>query len=332
MRTLIIAEAGVNHNGDVDTAIKLCDAAKKAGADVIKFQTWVTDAIITKNVEQAEYQKKNTKVVESQYDMLKKLELSFDDFRLIKKHCDEIGIEFASTADDRESIDFVYDDLGVKIAKIGSGDLLNIPCLKQVAEKNVPILLATGMADISKVYKAFTTLQQNGAKDITLLHCTTSYPCPYEQVNLRAMITLREAFKCRVGYSDHTIDDTVAIAAVALGAEVIEKHFTLDCNMQGPDHKASMEPIEFKHMVNSIRNIESAMGDGIKQPTLNEKNIISVAEKRIVATKKIKKGMIITEDMLTIKRNNKGFSGDKWDLVVGKAAWKDFNEDEGIEI
>ena len=241
MRTCIIAEAGVNHNGDVAIAKKLCMAAKKAGADIVKFQTWITEKIITQNVKQADYQSENTGSNQSQFDMLKKLELSYDDFREIKKYCDEIGIIFASTADEQDSLDFLV-DLGIPFIKIGSGDIGNIPYLRYMGTKKMPVILSTGMSTLGDVEISIQALREGGAKNIKLLHCTTNYPCPYNDVNLKAMDTLRTAFGLDVGYSDHTEGIEVAIAAVARGATIIEKHFTLDKNMDGPDHKASMEP------------------------------------------------------------------------------------------
>lgn len=330
-RCLIIAEAGVNHNGNVDLAMKLCDAAKEAGADVVKFQTWKTEAIITKNVQQAEYQKENTGIQESQYDMLKKLELTQDEFRKVKKHCDDIGIIFASTADDAESLDFLV-SLGIPFIKVGSGEIGNISYLRYMGSKGLPIILSTGMSSLADVDISLQALTEGGATDITLLHCTTSYPCLFEDVNLNGMNTIRDAFKLPVGYSDHTLGNTVSIAAVAMGAKVIEKHFTLDKNMEGPDHKASLSPKEFASLVKEIRNIENAMGDGKKVPTIIEKEISKVVLKRIVAKRVITKGEIITEDAICVKRNVFGLSCDKWDDVIGMKAQKDYQIDEGIVV
>lgn len=330
-RCLIIAEAGVNHNGDVSLAFKLCDAAKEAGADVVKFQTWKTEAIITKNVSQAEYQQENTGVVESQFDMLKKLELSQEEFKQIKEHCDRIGIQFASTADDADSLDFLV-SLGIPFIKIGSGEIGNVSYLRYMGSKKMPVILSTGMSTLSDIDISLQALREGGAEDITLLHCTTSYPCLFENVNLNAMNTIRDAFKLPVGYSDHTLGNTVAIAAVAMGAKVIEKHFTLDKNMEGPDHKASSTPEEFKQMVTEIRNIEKAMGDGRKLPTKVEKNISKVVLKRIVAKKEIQKGSVISEADICVKRNDTGLPCNKWDILVGTKAKRDFRIDEGIEI
>lgn len=331
MSTYIIAEAGVNHNGDVQIAKQLCLAAKNAGADAVKFQTWITDNIITKNVKQADYQAENTGRNESQYEMLKKLELTFDQFREIKKYCDEIGIEFASTADDEESLDFLV-DLGIPFIKVGSGDVGNISYLRYVGSKKRPVILSTGMSTLADVEVSLKALRDGGATDIKLLHCTTNYPCPFDSVNLKAMDTLHNAFGLKVGYSDHTVGIEVPVSAVARGAIIIEKHFTLDCNMEGPDHLASTEPEEFKKMVDSIRNIEKALGTGIKQPTAAERDISKVVLKRIVAKQTINEGDTITEKSICVKRNEKGLPASAWDIIVGTKARRTFDKDEGIEI
>lgn len=330
-KCLIIAEAGVNHNGDVNLAYKLCDAAKEAGADVVKFQTWKTEAIITQNVDQAEYQQENTGISESQFDMLKKLELTQDEFRKVKEHCDSIGITFASTADEAESLDFLV-NLGIPFIKIGSGEIGNVSYLRYMGSKKMPVILSTGMSSLADIDISLQALREGGATDITLLHCTTSYPCAFENVNLNAMNTLREAFKLPVGYSDHTLGNTVAIAAVAMGAKVIEKHFTLDKNMKGPDHKASSNPEEFATLVREIRNIENAMGNGKKEATQVEKEISKVILKRIVAKKPIREGQVITEADICVKRNDVGLACNKWDIVIGTKARKDYVVDEGIEL
>lgn len=330
-KCLIIAEAGVNHNGSLELALKLCDEAKKSGADVVKFQTWKTENIITKNVAQADYQTVNTGIVESQFDMLKKLELSYDDFRTIKKHCDKIGIVFSSTADDAESLDFLI-DLGIPFIKIGSGEIGNIPYLEYMGKKNMPIIMSTGMSSLSDVDISLRTLKESGATDITLLHCTTNYPCPYEDVNLLAMTTLKNAFHLPIGYSDHTIGSNVAVASIALGASVIEKHFTLDCKMDGPDHAASTEPQAFLEFVQAIRQTESALGNGIKEPTIAEREISKVVTKRIVASKPIKTGEILDETNLCVKRNDIGEKADQWKKLIGRTATRDYQCDEGINI
>lgn len=330
-KCLIIAEAGVNHNGDVNIAFKLCEAAKMAGADVIKFQTWKTEAIITKNVAQAEYQQENTGVLESQFDMLKRLELTQDEFKHVKEYCDSIGIMFASTADEADSLDFLI-SLGIPFIKIGSGEIGNVSYLRYMGSKNMPVILSTGMSSLSDIDISLKALREGGATDITLLHCTTSYPCIFENVNLYAMNTIRDAFKLPVGYSDHTLGNTVAIAAVAMGAKVIEKHFTLDKNMDGPDHKASSTPEEFATLVSEIRNIEVAMGDGKKEATKVEKQISKVVLKRIVAKKPIKVNQIITEEDICVKRNDTGLPCNKWDVIVGTKSRKDYLVDEGVEL
>ena len=330
-RVSIIAEAGVNHNGKLDLAYKLCDAAKEAGVDIIKFQTWNTDLVITKNTRMAEYQAENLSSSESQYEMLKKLELSYAHFRMVKEHCDNIGISFLSTADERESLDFLI-GLGIDLVKLGSGEITNIPYLRYVGGLNLPVILSTGMSNLAQVATAYDTLVNAGAKDISILHCTTNYPCPMDEVNLKAMCTLRDAFKCPVGYSDHTMGTEVSVAAVALGAEIIEKHFTLDRTMVGPDHKASLEPAELKLMVQQIRNIEYALGDGIKRPNRSEVENAKVVLKSILAQRPIKKGELLTSDNLVVKRASFGISATYWDVVVGTKALFDYDIDEPIRL
>lgn len=327
----IIAEAGVNHNGSLGLALQLCDEAKDAGVDAVKFQTWKTELIISKNTEMADYQKKNLGNDDSQYDMLKKLELSYDNFRLVKEHCDKIGIQFLSTADETESLDFLC-ELGMPFIKLGSGEITNIPYLRYCAKKNMPMIISTGMCNLSDVATAFDVLTEAGAKDITVLHCTTNYPCPMDEVNLNAMLTIKDALKCKVGYSDHTMGIEIPVAAVAIGAEVIEKHFTLDRNMEGPDHKASLDPKELKDMVQKIRNVEMALGDGIKRPNASEKSISKVVLKSIVAKQPISQGDVLSEDMLTVKRTSCGIPAKYWDLIVGTTALKDYIIDEPISI
>lgn len=331
MSVYIIAEAGVNHNGSLEEAKKLCYAAKEAGADCVKFQTWITEKIITENVEQAEYQKKNNGNSKSQFQMLKELELSQEDFCEVKRYCEEIGIQFASTADEKESLDFLV-KLGIPFIKVGSGDIGNISYLRYIGSKGLPVILSTGMSTLADIEISLTALREGGANDIKILHCTTNYPCPYDSVNLKAMCTIKCAFGLEVGYSDHTIGIEVPIAAVARGAKIIEKHFTLDRTLEGPDQKASTEPAEFKQMVIAIRHIESAIGNGIKVPTNAEKKISRVVLKRIVAAKPIPKGKIIDVADLTVKRNDSGLSADKWDFVIGKAAVKHYEVDEGIDF
>ena len=314
-KVFIIAEAGVNHNGDKSLAFKLCDVAKEVGADAVKFQTWKTEKIVTKSATLAEYQENNiSDKGASQYEMLKQLELSYDDFLEVKDYCDQIGIQFLSTPDTEEDMDFLL-GLGIPVLKIGSGEVTNIPFLRAIGKRRQKVILSTGMSTLADVEKAYHTLMESGAKKVSLLHCTTNYPCPYHEVNLQAMQTLKAAFKCQVGYSDHTMGIEVPIAAVAMGAEIIEKHFTLDRNMEGPDHKASLDPEELKQMVISIRNIEQAMG-----------------VKRIIAKKPIKKGDALGEDNLALLRNSEGIPAKYWDLIAGKPAKRDYIEDEPIEL
>jgi N-acetylneuraminate synthase/N,N'-diacetyllegionaminate synthase len=328
----IIAEAGVNHNGSLDLALNLCDAAKCCGVDAIKFQTWKTENIVTKSVQMADYQKNNIGSNEdSQYEMLKKLELKYDDFRTIKTHCEQIGIHFLSTPDEEESLDFLI-SLGVNLIKIGSGEVTNIPYLRKIGATRKKIILSTGMSTLGDVDRAYRTLINSGAKEIALLHCTTNYPCPIEEVNLRAMITLREAFQCEVGYSDHTLGTEVPIAAVALGAKIIEKHFTLDQKMKGPDHLASLNPDEFSRMVQSIRNIEVALGNGKKEPNKSEQEIAQIVQKRIVAKQAILKGELFSDDNITVKRVSGGLPANYWDLILGVKSQEDYAVDDTISI
>lgn len=331
MSVFIIAEAGVNHNGSLELAKKLVDAAKDAGADCVKFQTFVSKNIVSKNAVKAEYQKQQTEPEESQQDMLKKLELSFDEFVELNEYCKSKSIEFMSTAFDFDSIDFL-DGLEMGTWKIPSGDITNLPYLIKIAKLNKPVILSTGMSTMVDIRSAIKALKENGATELTVLHCTTEYPTPFEDVNLRAMNTIKEEFGVKVGYSDHTKGIEVPIAAVALGATVIEKHFTLDRNMEGPDHKASLEPNELKAMVDSIRHIELALGNGMKQPAESEKKNMAVARKSIIASKDIKAGDIFTEENLTVKRPGDGISPMRWFDIIGKPAPRDFEEDELIEL
>ena len=333
MHTYIIAEAGVNHNGQLDLALKLCDAAKEAGVDCVKFQTWQTEKIVTRKAEKASYQSENTHdVEESQFDMLKKLELSYEDFRIVQEHCKQICIDFLSTPDEEYSLAFLMNELNLPLIKIGSGEVTNIPYLRKMASYGKPVILSTGMATLAQVATAYDTLLAAGALSVSLLHCTTNYPCPKDEVNLRAMQTLKEAFKCKVGYSDHTMGTEIPIAAVAMGADIIEKHFTLDRNMEGPDHKASLEPSELKYMVDCIRNIEVALGDGIKRPNASEEEISKVVLKSIVAKVPVKKGDMLTDANITIKRAGSGIPAAHWDMIVGTKALHDFYIDEPIRI
>ncbi|MBM0651458.1 N-acetylneuraminate synthase [Capnocytophaga genosp. AHN8471] len=334
-RVVIIAEAGVNHNGDIDKAKSLIDKAVEAGVDYIKFQTFKTELCISKNAIKADYQIENTQnSSESQLEMVKKLELSFEQFVELEKYCQQKGIKFLSTGFDTDSLDFLA-GLGVKIAKIPSGEITNLPYLRQVASLFPEVILSTGMATIAEIKEAVKVLTDNGInKDkITILHCNTEYPTPMEDVNLRAMLHIQQELGVPIGYSDHTLGIEVPIAAVALGATVIEKHFTLDKTLPGPDHKASLEPEELKAMVIAIRNIEKAIGgSGLKEVSKSEVKNKPIARKSIVATKTIKKGDLFSAENLTVKRPGTGISPMQWDEVIGKIAKKDFEEDDLIEL
>lgn len=331
MGVYIIAEAGDNHNGSVDLAFQLVDAALASGADCVKFQTFKTEEIISKKAPKAEYQKITTGESETQYDMVKKLELSFDDFVKIKDYCDEKQIHFLSSAFDLSSIHFLS-SLDLPFWKIPSGEITNLPYLLAIAKTQKPVIMSTGMCELAEVQTALSILRDNGSPKITLLHCNTEYPSPFEDINLNAIKSMRERFNVDVGYSDHSVGIEVPIAAAALGATVIEKHFTLDKNMVGPDHRASLEPHELAAMVASIRNIEKAMGDGIKLPSSSERKNIAVARKSIVASRSIKKGEFLTDKNITAKRPGNGISPMRWFDVIGTLAKRDFEEDELIEI
>ena len=326
----IIAEAGVNHNGRYDLACKLVDAAKTAGVDCIKFQTFKSKNLVSCNANKAEYQK-DTTGDGSQFDMLKKLELSYDEFLSLKAYCDKGGICFLSTPFDFEGIDFL-NSIDMPFWKIPSGEITNYPYLVAIAKLRKPVVMSTGMCEMAEIEAAINVLKKNGTKDIKLLHCNTEYPTPYEDVNLRAMHTMQNAFGLEVGYSDHTKGIEVPIAAVALGATVIEKHFTLDRNMEGPDHKASLEPDELAAMVSSIRNIERALGSGNKMPSSSERKNIAVVRKSIVAKQSIKAGDSLSENNITVKRPGTGISAMKWNDIIGTKAIRNFDEDELIEI
>ena len=329
-RTLIIAEAGVNHNGSLEMAKKLVDTAYECGADIVKFQTAKLDSLVSKSADIADYQKKNTGVDESQKDMLKKLLLSFREFAELADYCKKVGIIFLSTPFDIESIHFLNDRQD--LWKIPSAEITNYPYLVEIAKTGKKVILSTGMAEVNEIQAALDVLKTNGTKDITILHCTTEYPAPIKDVNLNVMNTLRGNFGFPVGYSDHTQGIEVALAAVALGAEVIEKHFTLDKNLPGPDHKASLEPYELKAMVDGIRKIELALGSAVKQPSVEEFKNREVARKSIVAKTTIKAGELLTEENITAKRPGIGISPMKWLDVLGTKAVRDFEEDELIEL
>lgn len=332
---IVIAEAGVNHNGSIEMAKQLVLKAKEAGVDYIKFQTFKASKLVTKSAKQAEYQQKNIgKEGDSQYQMLKKLELSPEEHEALIDYCKELGIKFFSTAFDFDSIDYLH-SLNLGLWKIPSGEVTNYPFLKRIAAYNEKTILSTGMCDIQDVRNAVEALYKNGLSkaNLILLHCNTEYPTPFEDVNLKAMNALHKEFGVEVGYSDHTKGIEVPIAAVALGATVIEKHFTLDRTLSGPDHKASLEPDELKAMVSAIRNIEKAVGgDGTKHVSESERKNIAIARKSIVAACNIKVGETFTEKNLTVKRPGSGITPMRWEEVVGTKAKRDFFEDDLIEI
>jgi len=326
----IIAEAGVNHNGQLSMAKKLVDAAVAAGVDAVKFQTFKAEGVVTDDVDVASYVKKNIGKNLKQQEMIKKLELTYEEFKILKRYCDSKKILFLSTPHSFDAIDFL-EDL-VPMYKFGSGDLLNIPALQYAARKGKPMILGTGMATLAEVREALKAIRAAGCNQIIVLHCTTNYPCPIEEVNLRAMLTMQNTLNCLVGYSDHTMGLTVPIMAATLGAVVIEKHFTLYKTLPGPDHKASLEPTELKQMVIAIRNVERALGSYAKKPTTAEKNIMKLVRKSIVASKDIKKGALIRKDMLDIKRPGTGLPPTKIEYLLGKKTKRDIKKDELIKL
>jgi N,N'-diacetyllegionaminate synthase len=330
-KVFIIAEAGVNHNGSINLAKKLIKVASDSGVDAVKFQTFKADNLVTKNSQKAKYQKKTTDIKESQYDMLKKLELSIKAHKELISYCNKKKIIFLSSPFDIESIELL-NSLSVKIFKVPSGEITNLPYLRYLGKLNKEIILSTGMSYIDEVKIAFEILVKSGTKkeNITVLHANTEYPTPMEDVNLKAMVEMGNQLNVNYGYSDHTLGIEVDIAAVSMGAKCVEKHFTLDRNMEGPDHKASLEPDQLKEMVRAIRNIEKALGDGVKKPSNSEFPNIEVVRKSIIAKKKIKKNEILTEKNLTVKRPGGGISPMKWDTIIGTKALKDYNEDEFI--
>jgi len=332
-KTLIIAEAGVNHNGSLDLAFDLIGAAAKAGADVVKFQTFKAKSLLTQSASKADYQLQTTNSEESQYEMIKKLELSEKMHLELIAECSNHGIRFASTGFDEGSVDLLC-DLGIDFLKIPSGEITNVPYLRHVGSKGLPVILSTGMSELNEVREALDILVRAGAQKekITVLHCNTEYPTPMEDVNLNAMLTMRDELRVAVGYSDHTQGIEIPIAAVALGAKVIEKHFTLDREMVGPDHEASLEPAELSQMVSSVRNVECGMGNGIKRPSSSEMKNIQVVRKSIVARKNIIKGEVFSEKNLCVKRPGNGLSPIKWDEVMGQSSLRDFNADELIKL
>ena len=331
-KVFIIAEAGVNHNGSIELAKKLIDVAVDAGVDAVKFQTFKAENLVSKNAQKADYQKKNMNDADdSQFNMIKKLELDLDTHKELMAYCKTKNIMFLSTPFDHDSIELLS-DLGLEIFKIPSGEITNLPYLRHIGKLNKQVVLSTGMADMGEIEDALDVLIDAGTQKekITILHANTMYPTPMEDVNLKAMITIGNTFDCKYGYSDHTLGIEVDIAAVAMGASCIEKHFTLDKTMEGPDHKASLEPQELKAMVEAIRNIELALGSSIKKPSKSETPNIQVARKSIVANCDIKKGETFTENNLTIKRPGNGINPMRWDEIVGTVSIKDYIKDELI--
>lgn len=331
-KVLIIAEAGVNHNGDINVAKKLIDAAADSGVDYVKFQTWITEEIIDINAPKALYQIENDGE-SSQYEMLKRLELSFDEFKELKLYCEKVGVNFLSTPDDYKSLDFLCDELNVDLIKVGSGEVTNIPYLRRIGKKQKDVILSTGMATLDEVRIAFNVLNEAGAKSIALLHCTSNYPASYDSVNLKAMNTLANEFKVTVGYSDHTIGNEISIAAVAMGAKIIEKHFTLDKTMPGPDHIASIDLIELKKLVREIRNVELALtGDGVKKPHLSENETKKVVTKGIYLACDVNEGTVIEDYMLVMKRPVNELSADMYDSIIGKKATSKLIEGRALKL
>ena len=328
-RVFIIAEAGVNHNGSVELAKQLIDVASEAGVDAVKFQTFKAESLVSKNAQKADYQKETTDKQESQFDMIKKLELDVNTHKVLMQYCHEKDIMFLSTPFDHDSIDML-NKLGLKIFKIPSGEITNLPYLRHIGSLNKEVILSTGMADIGEIEDALDVLVEAGTKkeNITVLHANTMYPTPMEDVNLKAMVTIGNTFDIAYGYSDHTLGIEVDVAAVAMGATVIEKHFTLDKMMEGPDHKASLEPDELISMTKAIRNIEVALGSNVKKPSTSEKPNMAIARKSIVAKRTIKIGEILTEDNLAIKRPGNGINPMQWDAIVGTKAQKNYNQDD----
>jgi len=327
----IIAEAGLNHNGSIEKAIEMIYVAKEVGVDAVKFQTAVPELVITKEATKAECQLNFTENDETQLEMLKKIHLPLADYKRLKDECDENNIEFMSTPFDEVSIETLK-KLEMKRYKIPSGEITNLPYLRQIGRLGRPVIISTGMTTLDEIRNALNILIESGTEkeQITILHCNTEYPTPMEDVNLKAMLTIRDELGVKIGYSDHTLGIEVAISAVAMGATVIEKHFTLDRNMSGPDHAASLEPEELKAMVTAIRNIEKAMGDGIKKPSSSETKNIAVARKSIVANMSIKKGELFTEENLTVKRPGTGISPMEWDEMIGKRADREYQKDNLI--
>lgn len=330
-KIFIIAEAGVNHNGSLELAKQLIDVAAAAGADAVKFQTFVAEEVVSINAPKAEYQKETTGAAESQFDMIKKLELSNEDHQELMDYAEIKDIIFLSTPFDEKSVDLLV-ELGVPLIKVSSGEITNHPFLKYIAKKGLPIILSTGMSTLEEVAEAVSVIRETGCENLTLLHCTSNYPARVEDSNLRAMKTMADAFNIPVGYSDHTLGIVVPIAAAALGANVIEKHFTIDKNLPGPDHKASLEPCELKYMVRDIRIIEKALGSSVKAPVESELEVRGVARRSIVAKIDIPKNTLITEDMLTFKRPGIGIAPKYADLLIGKITKQYIYQDDIIKF
>lgn len=330
MGVTIIAEAGVNHNGNIDLARKMIDAAYHAGADYIKFQTFVPEKLVSRYASKAEYQKRNTNQQESQLEMLRSIALTQEDFIALQSYCNQVGIGFLSTPFDLESIQFL-NQLPMDFWKLPSGEITNLPYLEAIARTRKKVVMSTGMSELSEIEEAIRILEIHGAGEITLLHCNTEYPTPFCDVNLLAMKQMAEKFGKPVGYSDHTVGIEVPVAAVALGAVVLEKHFTLDKQMEGPDHQASLDPQELKQMVQAIRNTEISLGDGQKKRTKSEEKNCQAARKSIVAKHRIKAGEVFTNENLAVKRPGNGISPMKWYEMIGQKAQKDYEEDELIQ-
>ncbi|MES2837166.1 MAG: N-acetylneuraminate synthase [Bacteroidota bacterium] len=332
-KVLIIAEAGVNHNGDINLAKKLIDAAVDANVDIVKFQTFIAENVISKHAQKADYQKESTGGNESQLDMVKKLQLSFNDFIELKKYCEQKGIVFLSTPFDIESVDFLK-SLNMGLWKIPSGEITNLPYLKKIGAYNEKVIFSTGMSTLGDIENAIDVLIKAGTlkNNITVLHCNTEYPTPMKDVNLKAMLTIKNAFHVNVGYSDHTLGIEIPIAAVALGANVIEKHFTLDKNMEGPDHRASLEPNELKEMVASIRNIELAMGSGTKLPSESEQKNTEIARKSLHLAHDLKSGHVLSENDLTVKRPGNGINPMLINEIIGCKLKKDVVKDSILHL
>ena len=328
-KVFIIAEAGVNHNGDLTLAKQLIDEGVNAGVDAVKFQTFKAETLVSKNAQKADYQKNTTDWEESQFEMLKKLELDYEVYEELMTYAQERGVMFLSSAFELASIELLI-ELGIELFKIPSGEITNLPYLRKIAQTGKKVVLSTGMSTLGDIEKALEVLQESGAADITVLHCNTEYPTPMKDVNLKAMNSIAEAFKVSIGYSDHTLGIEIPIAAVARGAIMIEKHFTLDKSMEGPDHKASLEPKELKAMVEAIRNIEVALGDGVKRLSESEKKNIVIARKSLVAKTSISEGDIFSDKNLTIKRPGTGLSPMEWDNIIGTVSRKSYKEDEVV--